>query len=343
MENGKYLKTLSLGKLNEPATLKICGKTAILQEIAKALKGDLNGEWINIAGPGHSSDDRSLGIKFLPIAPDGFIVNSLSGDDPVECRKYVKANLAEIGVQGAIRHSAAEHEIGSSPDAVKAQRTEAALKIWAQARQLTSFLAPYLKSRGITCAIPSSLRFHPNLRHPSGVFLPAMVALVTRGTDGKPIAIHRTFLAPGDNALPNKVMWGLSNKAMFGPCSGGAVRLGEACCSLMVGEGIETCLSAMQATGRPTWAALSTSGLRALDLPQYIFDVIILADGDDPGERAARHAASRWVREGRRVRIAPAPQGLAGCGKTQRDVDDVQHSNPNRRSIESFVRHRPRI
>jgi len=30
----------------------------------------------------------------------------------------------------------------------------------------------------------------------------------------------------------------------------------------MVGEGIETCLAAMQATGNPAWAALSTSGLR---------------------------------------------------------------------------------
>jgi DNA primase len=56
-------------------------------------------------------------------------------------------------------------------------------------------------------------------------------------------------------------------------------------------------------------AALSTSGLRTLDLPDEARDVIILADGDDPGEMAARHAAMRWKREGRRVRIAQAPQG----------------------------------
>ena len=58
----------------------------------------------------------------------------------------------------------------------------------------------------------------------------------------------------------------------------------------MVGEGIETCLAAMQATGHPAWAALSTSGLRALDLPDDVRDVIVLADGDDPGEAAARDA-----------------------------------------------------
>ena len=78
---------------------------------------------------------------------------------------------------------------------------------------------------------------------------------------------------------------------------------------LMVGEGIETCLAAMQATGHPAWAALSTSGLRALDVPESVREVIVLADGDDPGEGAARDCARRWQREGRRVRIARPPRG----------------------------------
>ena len=99
-------------------------------------------------------------------------------------------------------------------------------------------------------------------------------------------------------------------KMMLGPCRGGAVRLAEPGDVLMVGEGIETCLAAMQATGHPAWAALSTSGLRALDLPKDVRDVIVLADGDDPGEAAARDCAWRWKREGRRVRIARPPQGM---------------------------------
>jgi hypothetical protein len=56
----------------------------------------------------------------------------------------------------------------------------------------------------------------------------------------------------------------------------------------------------MQATGRSAWAALSTSG-RTLDLPSEIREVIVLADGDDPGEAAARRAALRWKHGGRRV------------------------------------------
>jgi len=97
---------------------------------------------------------------------------------------------------------------------------------------------------------------------------------------------------------------------MLGPCRGGAVRLNSIGDRLMIAEGIETALSAMQATGHPAWAALSTSGLRALDLPKDVCDVIVLADGDDPGEAAARDCGWRWKREGRRVRIARPPQGL---------------------------------
>ena len=39
-------------------------------------------------------------------------------------------------------------------------------------------------------------------------------------------------------------------------------------------------------------------------------DVIVLADGDGPGEAAARDSAWRWKRGGRRVRIARPPQGM---------------------------------
>jgi DNA primase len=97
---------------------------------------------------------------------------------------------------------------------------------------------------------------------------------------------------------------------MLGPCRGGVVRLGEPGAMLMVGEGIETCLAAMQATGKSAWAALSTSGLRSLELPRDVGDVIVLADGDEPGEAAAQDCARRWKREGRRVRIARPPQGM---------------------------------
>jgi hypothetical protein len=133
-----------------------------------------------------------------------------------------------------------------------------------------------------------------------------MVALVTESVSGKPLAIHRTYLArDGAGKAPVE-----PQKLMLGPCRGGVVRLALPDSLLMIGEGIETCLSAMQATGHPAWAALSTSGLRFLGLPTNVRDVIILADGDEPGEAVAWDCAGRWKREGRSVRIARPPTGM---------------------------------
>ena len=185
-------------------------------------------------------------------------------------------------------------------------RARAALDIWRASRPATETpVEAYLRSRGLTLPLPSTLRFHDRLKHQSGGVWPAMVALVTRGSDGTPLGVHRTFLArDGAGKAPVE-----PTKMMLGPCRGGAVRLAEPGDPLMVGEGIETCFSAVQATGHPAWAALSTSGIRALDLPDEAREVIVLADGDEPGEAAAREAALRWKREGRSVRIARPPRG----------------------------------
>jgi len=97
---------------------------------------------------------------------------------------------------------------------------------------------------------------------------------------------------------------------MRGPRRGGAAQLGPVGDGMTVGEGIETGLTAMQASGDPAWATLSTSSLRALDLPRASCVVIVLADGHEPGEAAARQSARRWKREGRRVRVAHPPHDL---------------------------------
>ena len=186
------------------------------------------------------------------------------------------------------------------------RNSEAALHIWRTTQPASGTpVERYLRQRGITLQVPETLRFHPGLKHPSGSIWPAMVALVTRGADNVSMAVHRTFLSLDGNAKAPVE----PQKMMLGPCCGGSVQLAPADELLMVGEGIETCLAAMQATRLPAWAALSTSGLRSLDLPEQVRDVIVLADADDPGEAAARDAARRWKRQGRHVRIARPPRG----------------------------------
>jgi len=131
-----------------------------------------------------------------------------------------------------------------------------------------------------------------------------MVARVD-SLDGELIGVHRTWIERGPDG-----MWWRRDRAMLGCAAGGAVRLAPAAETLLIAEGIETCLAPMQATGQPTWAALSTSGMIALELPPIVREVVILADHDrsGAGERAAHTAAQRWLREGRRVRIAMPPQ-----------------------------------
>jgi putative DNA primase/helicase len=216
----------------------------------------------------------------------------------------------------SLSHKVHRTQIEHKPGQDNPQRSEVALSIWQSAKPAQGTLVEtYLASRGIHLAAPDGLRFHPGLRHSSGGIWPAMVALVTSGVDGMHIAIHRTFLAHDGGKAPVS-----PQKMMLGPCRGGVLRLAKAGEVLMVGEGIETCLAAMQATGFPAWAALSTSGMRALDLPKDVRDVIVLADGDNAGEAAAHDTARRWKSEGRRARIARPPWGM--------DFNDLLMSRP---------------
>jgi putative DNA primase/helicase len=188
------------------------------------------------------------------------------------------------------------------------RNSDYALEIWSDCRPAQGTLVEkYLAARGITVAIPDALRFHAGLKHPDGGTWPAMVGLVSSGATGKPIAIHRTFLkedGSGKAPVPRA-------KMMLGPCAGGAVFLAEACAKLAVGEGIETCLSVLQeAEVVPVWAALSTSGLKALELPSIVKSVTILADLDPAGEEAALAAGRRWKAAGLVAKIA-RPKGGA--------------------------------
>lgn len=182
---------------------------------------------------------------------------------------------------------------------------QSALRLWQKgAPAIGTLVQTYLESRGLTLPAEAPIRFLPLHKHPSGGSWPTMLSLV-QSRDNVPQAIHRTFLArDGSTKAPVQ-----PNKMMLGKCAGGSVHLGQPKNGLMISEGIETGISAMQATGFPTWAALSTAGLRALELPDSAKFVVILADGDEPGEEAAIEAATRWQSQGRNVKIARPPKG----------------------------------
>ncbi len=184
-------------------------------------------------------------------------------------------------------------------------RAAAALRIWRAALPLAGTIGEeYFRSRGITGALPPSLRFAPSLWHaPSSCRLAAIVGAV-QDASGQVVAVHRTYLAAGPRRL---------DRRMLGFVRGGAVRLARAGEELALGEGIETMMSVHQAVGVPCWSALSWPGLVALELPPLPIAsrVTIFADNDDAGEGlgAAYEAARRWAAEGRDARVAVPPRG----------------------------------
>lgn len=277
------------------------------ETIAKALGGHRAGATWMARCPAHDDSRPSLSIS---AGKNGkVLVRCHAGCD----QRDVIAALSDRGLWDAngkrAGRIAGRHRktLVREPDPDAKARTEVALAIWRASQDIAGSLAEtYLQSRGIALSPLPTLRFHPALKHASGGIWPAMVAIVVHGETGEALAVHRTFLArDGEGKAPVD-----PPKMMLGPCRGGVVRIGEPGDVLMVGEGIETCLAAMQATGKPAWAALSTSGLRSLDLPRAIAKVIVLADGDEPGEAAAQDCARRWQREGRSVRIARPPNGM---------------------------------
>lgn len=186
-----------------------------------------------------------------------------------------------------------------------AKRSEMARALWNRAQPAQgSLVETYLASRGITAAIPPTIRYLAGAKHAdTGLHLPCMIAAVARWPSCEIVAVHRTFLkadGSGEAAVSNP-------KMMLGPVAGGAVRLAPHGPTLVVAEGIETAMTLLQETDYPVWAALSTNGIENLILPDDVTEVIVAADHDEPGLAAANKAAQKWTAAGRKVRIAKPP------------------------------------
>jgi len=196
----------------------------------------------------------------------------------------------------------------------EAQRKAAqAKRLWDEAQPIDGTPAEtYLRGRGITCQLPSTLRYHEGCWHgPTAKRYPALIAAV-QGADFP--AVHRTYLrADGLGKADIEPV-----KAMLGRTLGGAVRLSDGSGPLVVAEGVETGLSLLCGLLRApatVWAALSTSGMKALTLPPNPGKLVVATDGDDPGRVAGNILANRATAQGWVVSLLPAPEG--------RDWNDV--------------------
>ncbi len=198
----------------------------------------------------------------------------------------------------------AAREPDARREAYAAEQRTKARQLWASCKPLPGTKGEaYLRGRGITCPLPPSLGWAVDVFHaPSARWLSAMVGDVSTG------GVHRTYFEKSGARVRN------NPKMMQGPCAGGVVVLSEATGPLVVVEGIETGLSLLSGllSGPATvWAALSTSGMKALTMPSVPGELIVATDSDDAGAGwfagnalAQRAAACGWA-----VSMLPAPEG----------------------------------
>ena len=168
-------------------------------------------------------------------------------------------------------------------------------------------IAVYLRSRGIGLISPI-LKFHEQAPHRLGARLPAMLAPVV-DIDGEQIGTHLTYLRR-DGAGKAKLSKELQRECR-GALAGGAIRLipFDPGVELILCEGVETGLAAVELFTLPCWSAVYAGGLRSLALPPDVRRIIIAADNDvsGAGQRNALAAYDRWIAEGRSVRIKCPP------------------------------------
>ena len=197
--------------------------------------------------------------------------------------------------------------LAPAPSSKPRDTTGAARRVWNATRPLAGTIAEtYLRHvRGVGhVAVAPALRFSPALSHPfaPGRF-PCLVARV-QDAHGGFMGVQRIYL--DREGAPRKADVE-PVRASLGSLAGGAVRLAEPEPGrpLLVGEGIESTAAAMLLFDLPGWAALGTSGLRAIELPEHVIDVVIAADRDASGAglNAAADLAERLEAQDRRVEI----------------------------------------
>jgi hypothetical protein len=272
---------------------------------AVALAKDLGGAWYQTYGvapcpvcqSARRTDQTALSIS----AKDGKLL--------LHCKKNgcpFTEILAAVGIKPG---KVALDRMATEASTYARSKQSAKLKtcarsLWAHGKPIQGTKGEaYLRSRGITCALPDSLRWLPDTYHgPSGRYCAALIADVIR-TGG----IHRTFFTKKGHRLEK------SAKMMLGPCSGGAVRLSETLGPIVVCEGIETGLSLLSGLligPHTVWAALSTSGIKSLTLPSRPRALIIATDGDSAGRAAGNVLAHNATQRGWKVSLMPAPNGF---------------------------------
>ncbi len=277
------------------------------REAAAALGGQVTtATSFKCPGPGHSPRDRSLSVRLDPAAPDGFIIYSFAGDDPMVCRDHVRAALG-LGLwrprSGGSSPPSPRPRLPSAAGDDKAFKIAEALRIWGKAHDVRGTLGEvYLRDvRGgleLNDRAREAIRFHPNPWMCGEGTGSGLIGLFRDLRTDEPCGLQRVFLRPdGTNVVRPD---GTKLRRMLGRVGHAAVKRDGADwveLGLVIAEGMETALAARQLGFRPCWALGSAQAIGNLPVLPGIEALTILGENDENGTnaRAARACARRWI------------------------------------------------
>jgi putative DNA primase/helicase len=304
-----------------------------LRSIARALGGEVSGHQVLAPGPRHSPRDRSLAIRLSSQAPDGFLVHSHAGDDWRECRGHVRSRLGlppwEPGDERSrtipsshiykwdfgVIDAETEDMRRTEDDLVRIERAQSLWREGVDPRRTAA--EDYLRSRAL--ALPdelagSVLRFHPTCpwrdeNTGRTERIPCLIAAFRSIDDDIITAIHRI-------RVDQPARWPKTDRRMLGVVHRSAIQLGAANGKLAIGEGVETCLAAMQLGVEQTaWALGSVGAISFFPVIDGVTELTILGEAGAASDRAIKICGRRWRRASRRVFVSKPK-----CGSDHNDV-----------------------
>ena len=270
-----------------------------LDDQGRTIVESLGGKWASSGGmcrcPAHNDSSPSLSVR---LGDTSLLFHCFAGCETADVMRELRRG-GQVGIAGVLQSDAATPTGRSNLQGVVD-------RLWAESRPLgRSIAAKYLEGRSLV-SHSAQLRFHARVqlgRASVATWHPALLAAV-RGDIGL-VAIHRTFLDPatGEKA-------GFDNpKRLLGTPGTGAVRLGTATRTLGLAEGIETALAASQLHGFPVWAVLGNERFGMTAIPRHVERLVILADNDAGGKRAAALALAGHEHSDRTLEVLWPPAG----------------------------------
>ncbi|MGE0045349.1 MAG: toprim domain-containing protein [Hyphomonadaceae bacterium] len=258
-----------------------------------------------VPGPDHGAGDRS--VSLTETEKGRIVVHCFSPrDDWRAVRDALRARGlldAEKAAADVAAHMRRRHAV-VQPD--NEERIARANRLWEEARVIRGTPASaYLKRRCIEAVESGELRFHPRMTSlDDRVRRPALVAAL-RAVDGALQGVQATLLTAYGAAKANVT----TPRRVIGKLLGGAVRLAPLGDVLIVGEGVESALSASDHLQAPAWAALTAYNLSQFTPPPEVRCLIVAPDNDAAGLHALETLRARLA-DLVRIEHAPAPAGV---------------------------------